>query len=51
MRPQQYKVTLTSEDRSHLEKFISSGQAPAADLAHARILLKADHGPDGPRWT
>ena len=51
MRPQQYKVTLTSEKRSHLEKFISSGQAPAADLAHARILLKADQGPDGPRWT
>lgn len=51
MRPQQYKVTLTSEDRSRLEKFISSGQAPAAEMAHARVLLKADQGPDGPRWT
>ena len=30
---------------------ISTGQAAARELTHARILLKADQGPDGPSWS
>lgn len=51
MRPQQFVVELTKEQRKRLETMISSGTAPAQDLTHARILLKADKGPDGPGWT
>jgi hypothetical protein len=38
----QYIVSLTSEERSLLEKMIRSGTAPARKLIRARILLKAD---------
>lgn len=41
-------VTLTPDERSSLRKLIGAGKAPARDLQHARILLKADHGPNGP---
>lgn len=51
MRPQHYRVELTSEQRSRLEKLMSSGTAPAQHLTHARILLKADKGADGPGWS
>ena len=30
---------------------IASGKASARKLAHARILLKTDSGPEGPRWN
>src|SRR5262249_14271882 len=29
---------------------ISAGKAAARELTHARILLKADQGPQGPAW-
>jgi transposase len=29
---------------------ISAGKESARTLSHARILLKADKGPDGPQW-
>ena len=48
---QKYFVDLTSEERSHLEKLISSGIAPARILTRARILLKSDCSKDGPNWT
>lgn len=51
MRPQQYRVELPSEQRARLEKLISSGTAPAQHLTHARILLKADKGTEGPGWS
>ena len=51
MRPQQFVVELTQEQRKRLETMISSGTSPAQDLTHARILLKANKGPDGPGWT
>lgn len=51
MRPQQYRVELTEDERARLEKLISSGTAPAQDLTHARILLKADKGAAGPGWS
>jgi transposase len=46
-----YVVTLTEAERDRLEDLIAAGTAPARKLAHARILLKADQGPDGPGWV
>ncbi len=45
-----YKVTLTDEERTDLEALISAGKSAARKLCRARILLKADAGPGGPRW-
>jgi hypothetical protein len=47
MRPK-YTVTLTAEERHHLEGLISSGTRPARTITRARILLKTDCGPEGP---
>jgi transposase len=49
--PKTHHVTLTREQREQLLTLISSGTAPAHSLAHARILLKADQGEEGPAWT
>lgn len=46
-----YSIVLTQEQRQSLEKLISSGEASARKLTHARILLKADDGPYGPGWS
>jgi transposase len=46
-----YRVDLTSDQRNLLEALIRTGNAPARTQTHARILLKADCGPDGPAWT
>jgi hypothetical protein len=46
-----YIVKLTSEQRQELSRLISAGIAPARQLTHARILLKADQGQDGPAWS
>jgi hypothetical protein len=43
-------VLLTAEDRDTLEDLIASGHAPARQLTHARILLKADDAADKPAW-
>ena len=45
-----YIVKLHAEQRGTLEQLISSGQASARKLLHARILLKADSGEHGPNW-
>ena len=45
-----YKVTLTTEERSHLQDLIAAGTAAAQRLARARVLLKADASPGGPAW-
>ena len=45
-----YIVKLEAEQRGGLEQMIRSGQAPARQLMHARILLKADSGEHGPNW-
>jgi len=45
-----YIVTLTQEERRTLQAMLSKGKAAARKLMHARILLKADAGPDGPAW-
>jgi hypothetical protein len=44
-------VALTETDRASLSRRIASGSAPAREIIHARILLKADEGPTGPAWT
>ncbi len=46
-----YKVTLTAEERLQLEKLVSSGKGAARKLTHARILLLADEGDQGPGRT
>jgi transposase len=39
-----YRVTLTDQERSSLHKLVTTGKGAARRLAHARILLQADHG-------
>jgi Homeodomain-like domain len=46
-----YIVDLTAQEREHLLVFISKGKASANALLKARILLKADAGPQGEGWT
>jgi hypothetical protein len=45
-----YVVRLTSEERAQLQRLVSVGKAAARKILHARILLQADQGPDGPAW-
>lgn len=46
-----YKVTLTAEERNSLQDLIVAKKTAAQKVVHARILLKADAGPEGPAWT
>jgi hypothetical protein len=46
-----YAVYLSEEERAHLRTLVGCGTAPARQLAHARILLKADQGDGGPGWN
>lgn len=46
-----YVVTLTEQEREELLQMLSSGKAAARKLVHARVLLKADAGPQGPAFT
>jgi transposase len=46
-----YVVRLTSEERTTLQRLVSVGKAAARKILHARILLQADQGSDGPAWT
>jgi hypothetical protein len=46
-----YNVTLTTDERQHLEQLVSKGKAAARTLSRAWILLNVDAGPDGPAWT
>jgi transposase len=39
---EKYRVTLTEEERAHLEHMVSAGKSAARKLAHTRILLLAD---------
>ncbi len=50
MRPKIHRVFLSDDDRAVLYRLVSGGTAPARQLTHARILLKADEVPDGPAW-
>ena len=46
----QYIVELTSEERSGLKHIIKAEHMAAHKRRHARILLKADQGPQGSAW-
>lgn len=46
-----YQVCLTDEERARLRTLVGQGVASARMLAHARVLLKADHSEAGPGWT
>ncbi len=46
-----YAVVLTDAERARLRTLIGQGVAPARQLSHARILLKADRSEAGPGWT
>ncbi|MBM3501021.1 MAG: hypothetical protein FJX74_20400 [Armatimonadetes bacterium] len=46
-----YVVQLSPEERERCAELVRSGAAPARTLMHARVLLKADSGPQGPGWT
>ncbi len=45
-----YIVHLTPDQRATLEQTTRTGSTTAAVQRHARILLKADTGPEGPAW-
>ncbi|WP_154724881.1 IS630 family transposase, partial [Candidatus Contendibacter odensensis] len=45
-----YIVHLTTEERTELEDLIRTGKRAASVIIHARILLKADTGANGPGW-
>ena len=46
-----YRVTLSAEEREELEALTRRGKIQARKFIHARALLLADAGPDGPAWT
>lgn len=46
-----YRVTLTEEERTDLEKLTRNGKTGAKRFIYARALLLCDAGPCGPRWT
>ena len=51
MAKKTYIVELTSEERKQLKRLISTGKTAAYKQRHARILLLADEGPNGPKMT
>ena len=46
-----YIVDLTTEERSQLKSIIDADRMAAHKRRHARMLLKADQGVEGPAWT
>ena len=50
MKPKD-SVCLPEAERARLRPLIGSGTAPARQLAHARIPLKADQSEAGPGWN
>jgi DNA-binding transcriptional ArsR family regulator len=46
-----FPVILSEIERDELKRLIAAGTAPARKLTHARILLKADQGSEGPGWV
>ena len=46
-----YVITLSSEERSSLEKLVTTGRTSAKRQTHGRILLKADTSTAGPGWS
>ncbi len=40
-----HSIQLSEEQRERLEQLLRAGQAPARQIMHAHVLLKADSGP------
>ncbi len=51
MPAKRYHVLLADDERARLQHLLNSGTTAARTLTYARILLKADEGPSGPRWS
>jgi transposase len=51
MVKKKHPVILSDTEREQLKSLIAAGTAPARKLTHARILLKADQGSEGPGWV
>lgn len=45
-----YIVRLSARERRDLKTLTSTGKAPAHRIRHARILMLADEGSQGPAW-
>src|SRR3712207_6421566 len=45
-----YLVCLTPAEQEQLTRLLTRGAAPTAPQRHARVLRKADQGPEGPVW-
>jgi len=50
MPTKKYCVELTPDQRARLLEWIGRGERPAREQTRARVLLKADEGPEGPAW-
>ena len=46
----EYVVSLSLEEREYLKQLIGAGSLPVRTQSHARILLKAYQGEQGPGW-
>src|SRR4051794_18774542 len=46
-----HRITLTEDERAALGHRVATGRGSARELTHARILLKADEGPQGLAWA
>src|SRR2546426_12440538 len=46
-----HSIALSEEQRRRLEQLVSKGVAPARQIKHAHILLKADSSEGGPNWS
>ena len=51
MANKRFVVKLSREERERLDKLIRKGKASAKIILKARILLKADQGDAGERWS
>ena len=51
IRNKKYIVRLDQEERESLKRLVRGGKAAPRKISRARILLKADAGEGGPRWT
>jgi transposase len=50
MPTKRYIVTLTADERGHLEALTRAGKRSARTITRARILLLTDQGEGGPGW-
>lgn len=45
-----YRIELTGAEREELRAITDKKHVARRKMLHARILLKADEGPEGPKW-